>query len=106
MPVCHNCSSRVMKLDPLPQSIGEIRKALARDRRYRLRRFGKSDTRIFPRERRANDRRRVRALGKDDSVIIDEEMILEIEELAEELGAPPEGGDELTCIRELPLRAE
>ncbi len=106
MPVCHNCSSRVMKLDPLPQSIGEIRKVLQRDRRFKARRFGKNDTRVFPRDRRADDRRRVRSLGRDDSVLIDEEMILEIEELAEDLGAPRDGGDDLTQIRDLPLQAQ
>ena len=104
MPLCHNCATRVMKLDPLPQSTGAIREALARDRRFRARRVGKKDSRVFKRDRRGDDRRR--ALGKDDPVIIDEEMILEIEELAEELGAPREEGDDLTRIRELPLQAQ
>jgi len=105
MPMCHNCAARVMKMVPLPQTVGDIRSALTRDRRLLARRYGKDESRVFPRERRADDRRRVRSLGRDDSVLIDDEMIVEIDELAEELGAPREGGEELTCIRELPLQA-
>ncbi len=105
MPVCHNCSHRAMKLDPLPQTVGEIRTALARDRRFRARRYGKSDTRVFPRERRNDDRRAVRALDANDSVVIEDEMIVEMEELAKELsGESPPERDELTRIRELPLQ--
>jgi hypothetical protein len=101
MPVCHNCAARVMKLEPLPQSIGAIRNTLSRDRRYKARRFGKEESRVFPRERRSDDRRSVRQLDNDDSVVIDDEMVMDIEEL----GAPREAGEDLTRIRELPLQA-
>jgi hypothetical protein len=107
IPCCHNCATRTHGLDPLPQSIGEIRRVLERDRRAALRRLGKKDTRVFQRDRRTTDRRRVRALDGDDSVLIEDEMIVEIEELAAELrreAGDATEGDDLTRIRELPLQ--
>ena len=107
VPCCHNCSGRIHKLTVLPETMAAVRTALNRDRRFKLRRLGaRVDDRVFPRNRRADDRRRVRALGKDDSVIIDDEMILEIEGLAEELAGVSKETDDLTRIRDLPLRAE
>ncbi len=115
MPCCHNCAARIHELQPLPQTMGAIRTALMRDRRFKLRRLGnRIDDRVLPRDRRLDDRRRVRALGKDDSVIMDEamilgiddEMILDIERLADELAGVSDDTDDLTRIRELPLQAE
>jgi hypothetical protein len=103
LPSCHNCAARIIGLQPMPQTIGEIRRALLRDRRFRARRLGKSDTRVFQRNRRSDDRRRVRALGPDDAMIIDDEMIMDMEELADELSGVTDH-DDLTRIRELPLR--
>lgn len=103
MPCCYNCTARAMKLEPLPQTVGEIRDALTRDRRRRPRRGGKKDTRVFKRDRRNDDRRTVRKLGDDDFVAIDDEMIVEIEELAAELSGDNNTG-ELTRIHQLPLQ--
>jgi hypothetical protein len=104
MPCCHNCAGRIAKLSPMPQTIGEIRRTLVRDRRYEARRYGKRDTRVFQRNRRQDDRRRVRALDRDDSVVIDDEMIVEMEELAAEISGTAKDGEDLTRIRELPLQ--
>ena len=108
LPVCHNCAARATQLDPLPQTIAEIRATLARDRRNERRRLGKKDTRVFKRDRRGDDRRRVRRLATDDPVVIEDEMIVEIEELSSELaGDAGDGdGDDLTRIRELPLSVD
>ena len=107
VPCCHNCSGRIHKLPTLPETMIAIRTVLMRDRRFELRRLGsKIDDRVFPRDRRDDDRRRVRPLAMDDSVVIDDEMILGMEELAEELAGVSEETDELTRIRDLPLRAE
>ena len=57
MPLCHGCSSRLMKMDPIPASVEGMRSALRRDRRLADKRTGKVDQRIFPRERRVGERR-------------------------------------------------
>lgn len=107
VPCCHNCAARVHKMLPLPQTMGAIRTVLMRDRRFKLRRLGnKLDDRVFPRDRRLDDRRSVRALGEDDSVVLDDEMVLDIQKLADELAGISEDMDDLTLIRELPLQAE
>jgi len=115
---CHNCAARIGALDPLPQSLAGIRDALARERRRRMRRAGKPDGRVFPYERRDADRRTprlARGTGADELVPagereaappVDEEMILEIAELAEGLEAlaaeiPGEHTGDLTRIRDL-----
>src|SRR5688572_27330470 len=83
MPMCHNCAGRAMKLSPMPQNIAEIRRGLIRDRRDADRRRGRTDGRVFPRNRRGEERRGVR--GADDPVGIDDGMIVEIMELGDEL---------------------
>lgn len=103
IPICHNCAARAGELSPMPQSLGEIRARLARDRRLRERRQGSEDTRVFPYDRRTGERRRVRSLGEDDCIVVDDEMIVEIEEIAESLAARDSGDRELTRIRENPL---
>jgi hypothetical protein len=57
VPICHNCCGRALALDPMPQTMAEIRVILRRDRRVAPRRFGKADTRVFQRDRRDQDRR-------------------------------------------------
>jgi hypothetical protein len=100
MPLCHNCTARATKLSPMPQSILEIRARLQRDRRAVDRRVGRADNRVFPRERRGDDRRRVRAIADDDPLIIDDGMIVEMFELADEIEAAAARPDEdLTRIR-------
>ncbi len=107
VPCCHNCSGRIHKLQSLPETMGAIRTVLTRDRRFNFRRLrSKIDDRVFPRDRRQDDRRRVRALGTDDMVVIDDEMIQGIEKLAEELAGVSDDTEDLTRIRDLPLRAE
>lgn len=57
---CHNCAAQAQKLMPLPFSIDGIRAALTRNRRQADRRVGALDSRVFPRERRLEDRRDLR----------------------------------------------
>ncbi|HVR64045.1 MAG TPA: hypothetical protein VMU50_19235 [Polyangia bacterium] len=57
LPFCHGCAARTMRIDPLPETLGDIRHALRRERRQGDRRVGAADHRIFPRERRVGERR-------------------------------------------------
>lgn len=57
LPFCHGCAAQVMRLPELPDNVEALRHALRRDRRDSDRRGGKSDQRIFPRERRVGERR-------------------------------------------------
>jgi hypothetical protein len=117
VPTCHNCAARMGALAPLPRSVAGIREALTRERRGPPRRLGKSDDRVFPYERRDEDRRRRLGRGTADAggpgepagpAPVDDEMILEIAELAEDLEAlacrmPGEAaGSDLTLIRQVP----
>jgi hypothetical protein len=99
--VCHNCGGRIAAMVPLPQTVGEIRAALGRERRYLPRRVGKPDGRVFQYDRRELHRR-----AAESPEGVDEEMIVEIAELAHDLELlaaelPGEGAD-LTQIRDLP----
>jgi hypothetical protein len=100
LPMCHNCAGRVGMLDPLPRSIAGIRAALTRDRRRGERRVGQPDGRLSPRERRAGERR-----GGGDEVV-DDGMILEMWDLADEIESADADADadadELTQIRPAP----
>lgn len=82
VPACHNCAARATSLDPMPASLAEIRTILRRERRVAPRRFGKADTRVFPKDRRNDDRR----LGRPAEV--EDAMILEIAEELAALDAP------------------
>jgi hypothetical protein len=93
MPICHACASRAAKLSPLPQTVGEIRRALMRERRTRERRRGVPDSRVFQYERRGSERRASR--GSGDAVAVDDEMIIAIMDLASKLEASE---DDLTRI--------
>jgi len=88
----------------MPQSIGEIRATLSRDRRGDDRRWGKRDSRVFRYNRRGDDRRLPRETAEAG---VDEDMIVEISELVSELELISlEGMDksraDLTCIQERP----
>jgi hypothetical protein len=80
VPSCHNCHARVLRLDPMPASVEDIRTRLARDRRTRERRVGKADTRVYPRERRGLERRHVGAATGDDLLLLDDDILI-VEEL-------------------------
>jgi len=111
-PVCHSCAGRIAAQAELPQSVAGIRALLGRERRSAVRRVGRADGRAFPYERRGLERRadeipieiEVEAEGGG----IDEDMIVEIAELAHDLevlaaGMPEadRSGGDLTRIREL-----
>lgn len=117
VPMCHNCAARTASLSPLPQTLGEIRSVLERERRQGGRRIGRMDGRVFPYERRGRDRRArlahgtgvddaggIGALGRGTGVPeasvpraarpgaeppppVDDAMIVEIAELASDLEA-------------------
>ena len=97
LPMCHNCAARVGQLDPLPRSLAKIRAALTRERRSDERRRDAPDRRGTPRERRSADRR-ARPLAHE---LVEDEMILEMWDLADEIEAGDDGG-ELTQIRPAP----
>lgn len=120
VPCCHNCSARIDALTEVPASLTAIRQRLDRERRQRPRRLGRSDTRVFPYERRDDDRRRSR-LGRgteappslsreaegmhpvDDAMIVEiEELASELEALAASIPANREETGELTRIRAVP----
>ena len=58
LPMCHVCAYRANRLEPVPMTIDGLRGMLRRDRRAADRRGGAMDTRVFPRERRDDERRR------------------------------------------------
>jgi len=118
--VCHDCCARVSRLQPMPPSIAGMRDALRRERRVLDRRVGEPDPRTAPGERRASDRRGPgrRAAGTgasgvpthqascayDSAPVVDEDMVIEIAELASELESLADDlGEvaELTRIHEL-----
>jgi hypothetical protein len=108
-PVCHSCAGRIAATQDLPQSVAGIRAMLGRERRSVIRRVGRAEGRAFPHERRAGERRADEILIEIDTSggmdAIDDEMVVEIAELAQDLEALaaelPEAAD-LTCIRERP----
>ncbi|MCK5798351.1 MAG: hypothetical protein KAI47_14265 [Deltaproteobacteria bacterium] len=55
--VCHNCATKTFQMQPLPRTVEAIRQRLSRDRRWVERRVGRTDRRIFPKERRVGERR-------------------------------------------------
>lgn len=104
VPVCHNCSTKAAQLSPMPQSMAGIRRALRRDRRLGDRRYGKFDGRVFQYDRRGVERRRRLTTEDGEWLLVDDEMIVEIEEIASELDAIAAGERaELTQIRQSPL---
>ncbi len=103
VPICHNCSALAATLQPMPQSMAEIRTCLSRDRRADDRRWGKRDSRVFRYNRRGDDRR----LPREAESGVEEDMIVEISELVSDLELLSLEGMEkshadLTCIQERP----
>jgi len=80
----------------LGKSIAGVRSALSRDRRLGERRGVGIDARVFRYDRRGGERRRIRALGDDDHLVVDDDMIIDILELADELAGGAD--EELTRI--------
>ena len=97
--VCHSCAGRMAALDDLPQSIAGLRAALGRERRSQIRRLGRGDGRALPTERRDGERRADEIVIEVEAAgVVDDQMIVEIDELAQDLEAL---GSDLTCIRQL-----
>ncbi len=98
--MCFSCAGKSGRLDKMPRTLHELRSALRRDRRVKERRFGKPDTRVFQHDRRNGDRREGRQTD-EGWMIIDEDMILEIEELAYTKADDDGAWSELTTILDL-----
>ena len=83
-PMCHNCAGKLLQLAPTPRSIEAVRERLSRDRRWRERRTGKKDHRIFAVERRQGHRRDLR--DSEVEWLDAEDLIVEMieEELSKE----------------------
>jgi hypothetical protein len=84
LPFCHGCAARLARLDEIPATVDDIRRALRRDRRDGDQRIGKLDHRIFPRERRVGERRgppRGERHDTDPHLRLDdfEEMVVELD---------------------------
>jgi len=94
---CHSCAGKVVRLDPIPTSLEEMRTAIRRERREQDRRGDGVDRRIFPRERRVGDRR-TGARGNDDT----DPFIAspDFEEMVIELGDHELETVDLTTVRE------
>lgn len=90
-PMCFSCAGQALTLNPMPETVADLKAALTRERRGNDRRFGKPDGRVFRYERRVGQRR---ALRDGDCASIDDDMILEIVVDFEEF-------DDFTQIREL-----
>lgn len=103
---CHTCAGLVARLDPMPATLAGVRDALRRDRRQTERRLDALDDHPPASERRTGDRRALErrrtsrlAAGAatrsssvlahdglcDDAPLVDDEMVVEIAELASEL---------------------
>ena len=93
-PMCFNCSGQLLTLNPMPNTIADLRVAVSRERRRLDRRIGKADSRVFRYERRVGERRNER----DDVAPIDDDMIIEV---SVSLDPQPAEFEDLTTIREL-----
>lgn len=78
-PMCHNCSSKALQLTPMPRTLEGVRQRLCRDRRWRERRVGKKDHRIFAIERR-RDARRDAPRDETSEWLDAEDLIIEMRE--------------------------
>jgi hypothetical protein len=95
-PMCFNCSGQLLTLNPMPETIAELKLAVSRERRRTDRRWGKPDTRVFQYERRVGERR----TSREDFPPIEDDMIIEVtvEPMTASDGMEFE---DLTSIREL-----
>ena len=96
-PMCFNCAGQLLHLDPLPETIGELRQIVSRERRDLDRRLGRSDSRVFQYERRVGDRRMPRSV----EMSIDDDMIIEITIEADPGEVGTDFESDLTAIRSL-----
>jgi hypothetical protein len=92
-PMCFSCAGRALILDPMPDTVAELKAVLNRERRGNDRRIGKLDSRVFQYDRRVGQRRELR--DGEGCASIDDDMILEIVVDFEDF-------DDFTQIRELP----
>jgi hypothetical protein len=83
LPMCHMCAVKVARLEPVPPTVAGLRAALVRERRAVDRRASALDTRVFPRERRTDDRRNPVRLGAElgDPVSLDEVVELDVQDI-------------------------
>jgi len=70
LPMCHNCSGRVARLDPMPQRLDVVRELLKRDRRDDDRRAGAADPRLIPLNRRGKSRRTMLTKTMSDRAVM------------------------------------
>ncbi len=73
--MCFACAGQVMTLNPMPDDVEALRRALTRERRAEDRRIGKADSRVFRYERRVGQRRLLR---DGECLALEDDMILEI----------------------------
>lgn len=93
-PMCFNCSGQLLTLNPMPNTIADLRIAVSRERRRLDRRIGKPDSRVFRYERRVGERRSER----EEFAPIDDDMIIEV---SLSMDPEPVEFEDLTTIREL-----
>jgi len=93
-PMCFNCSGQLLTLNPMPNTIADLRIAVSRERRRIDRRIGKPDSRVFRYERRVGERRN----DREDVAPIDDDMIIEV---SVSMDPEPMEFEDLTSIREL-----
>jgi len=98
VPICFNCGGRLARLSRVPSTLAQVRIALDRERRVDERRLGRMDTRVYKIDRRRKNRRASR-LPDDAFLSIDDDMILEIHDIAAERGQRP---SEMTRIHRKP----
>lgn len=98
--MCHNCGTRVLRMDLVPETLEGIRARLERERRGAEQREGKIDARLFPRERRGGDRRR--EAGEAPSENEERLELRSVEDLVFELGDDEVEFVDQTMVRESP----
>jgi len=91
-PMCFNCAGQLLHMEPLPETMAELKEAVSRERRRVDRRIGRSDTRVFQYERRVGQRRALRS----EYPVVEDEMIIEVSLEDAEVSF-----EDLTHIREL-----
>ena len=80
VPMCHNCSSKMLQLAPTPRTLEGVRQRLGRDRRWKERRTGKKDHRIFAVDRRRDEQRETGVRDPEIEWLDAEDLIVEIRE--------------------------
>lgn len=100
VPMCHNCGTRVVRMETVPPTLDEIRSVLDRERRDDERRGGGTDQRIFPRQRRAGERRLND--GAPRAALTERNTLPSVDDLVFELSEDDMEFVEQTMVRELP----